>query len=450
MKYFLLAFTFITSISWGQYHEDSLQFRKISDEIMNQGIGYDILRDLCKSIGHRLSGTEAYEDAVKWGAKMLKEAGADSVWLQPVEIPVWERGKESLKIRIGNGKWEEISMLTLGNTEGTNGKNLEAELLVVNNHEEFEKLSEKEVKGKIVLFNYAFRQDFIQTFKGYGDAVNYRWYAPEWVAAKGGVAALVRSVSTAFDDVPHTGTSSYGGKNPVVPAVSIGPATSQRLAEQAKTTKIYARLNSEAAMKPSRMSYQVIGEIKGKDNQVIVVGGHLDSWDVGEGAHDDGAGIVQSIEVIRTFKQLGVQPNHTIRAVLFANEENGSKGSIAYLDSAKAKDEKHIFALESDIGGYSPRGFSLEMSSKKSAEIKKWIPLFEPYGAGEMVDSYSGEDIGRLREIGTECAGFMPDSQRYFDLHHSASDVFEAVNRRELHLGSVVMTQLIYLVDKYW
>lgn len=450
MKYAILLIVFSYGVVFSQSQQDSIQFRKIANEILTNGQGYELLRTLTKKIGHRLSGTKSYEDAVRWGRRSLKEAGADSVWLQPVIVPHWERGRESLEIQIGDGKWENVNLLSLGNTEGTKGKDLIAELIVVQNFEEFNALKAEEVKGKAVLFNYAFRQDFIQTFSGYGDAVSYRWAAPFKVQEKGGVATFVRSVSTAFDDVPHTGTTDRKGGALVTPAVALGPLTSQRLADISGKEKIRIKLNSEATMKKEVSSYQVIGEIRGKDEQVIVVGGHLDSWDVGEGAHDDGAGVVQAIEVIRTFKTLGIQPNHTIRAVLFANEENGSRGSITYLDSAKAKNEPHLFALESDIGGFSPRGFSLEMSPKKSTAVKKWIPLFEPYGAGEMVDSYSGEDVGRLREIGAECAGFMPDSQRYFDLHHSNSDIFQEVNRRELLLGATVMTQLIYMVDKYW
>lgn len=452
MKKFIFYYFLLLSIPvFSQIESDSTEFRKIAHEILNKGKGYEDLRVLTKDIGHRLSGTEAYEEAVRWGVSTLKLAGADTTWLQPVIVPVWKRGIESLMIKSENGKWRSVKMLSLGNSEGTMGKDLTAEIIVVNSFDEFEKLSDNEVKGKMVLFNYAFNQDFIHTGEGYGDAVKYRWATPSIVAKKGGVAVLIRSTSTAFDDVPHTGTTHYDKDVAKIPAVALGPKTADDLANLARSHKIYAKLNSASRMLPDKLTFQVIGEIKGKvDDHIITVGGHLDSWDVGEGAQDDGAGIVQSIEVLRTFKALGIRPNHTIRAVLFANEENGSRGALAYLDSAKARNEIHIFALESDIGGYSPRGFTLDMSNEKSKEIKKWSYLFRPYFSDLFVDSYSGEDVGRLKQIGAATAGLMPDSQRYFDLHHSESDVFEAVNRRELLLGATVMTQLIYLVDKYW
>ena len=198
-------------------------------------------------------------------------------------------------------------------------------------------------------------------------------------------------------------------------------------------------------------SYNVIGEIKGSvfPEQIITVGGHLDSWDLGEGAQDDGAGVVQSIEVIRAIRATGLKPKRTIRAVLFMNEENGGGGADAYLREAKQKKEQHLFALESDGGGYTPRGFSLDMAEVKKEVIRSWASLFIDYGVYDFTNTGSGADIGPLKEIGTALAGLLPDSQRYFDLHHTEMDVFEAVSKRELDLGAVNMTALIWLVSEY-
>lgn len=451
MKKMLFLPLLVGSLLFGQTKEDAKVFRSISDEILTHGQAYNILKDLTKNIGARLSGSPAYEKAVKWAAQELKKAGATKVWVQPVKVPVWVRGKESLKIKIGAGDWQTVNMLSLGNSEGTKGKDLVAEIIVVNNFKEFDQLTKAQVKGKIVLFNYPFQQHYIETFVGYSDAVRYRVSTASLVAKKGGVAALIRSTSTAFDDVPHTGSMHYEEGIKKIPAVALGPKTAERLARLASKTKIFAKLNSEASMQGETLTHSVIGEITGtQDQQVIVVGAHLDSWDVGEGAHDDGTGVVQAIEVIRTFKKLGLKPKHTIRAVLFANEENGVRGGVTYADSLKAHNEPHIFAIESDSGGFSPNGFSFDMTEEQLAKVMPWQPLFKPYDAAKFVPGYSGTDIHPMKEHGVALAGLMPDSQRYFDLHHSPSDVFEAVNRRELLLGATVITQLIYMVDKYW
>ncbi|RXM41420.1 peptidase M28 [Chryseobacterium sp. CH21] len=438
-------------IAFGQSKEDSIQFRKISTEILNNGKGYTELRELTKNIGHRLSGSEAYEKSVKWAEQKLRDAGADKVWLQEVMIPVWERGKESLNIQTSNGKWKNLKMLSLGNSEGTGGKDVSGEIIMVKSMEEYDKLPAEKVKDKIVFFNYAFSQSFIETFKAYGDAAKYRTTAASLTAKKGGKFAIVRSLSSAFDDVPHTGAMRYEDKVSKIPAVAIGSTTADELETLLKNQKITAKLNSNCGMKGEKLSHSVIGEITGKkDQSVIVVGGHLDSWDVGEGAHDDGAGIVQSIEVLRTFKKLGIPNNHTIRVVCFANEENGVKGGIQYGKTVKEKNEKHLFAIETDAGGFAPRGIALDMDDAKRNQIKGWSNLFLPYGVYNFEERFSGTDLYPLHDMGIPAAELMPDSQRYFDIHHTEEDTFEKVNRRELLLGATALTQIIYMIDKNW
>ena len=438
-------------LAFGQSKEDSIQFRKISTEILNNGKGYTELKELTKNIGHRLSGSEAYEKSVKWAEQKLRDAGADKVWLQEVMIPVWERGKESLHIQTSNGKWKSLKMLSLGNSEGTGGKDVSGEIIMVKSMEEYDKLPAEKVKDKIVFFNYAFSQSFIETFKAYGDAAKYRTTAASLTAKKGGKFAIVRSLSSAFDDVPHTGAMRYEDKVSKIPAVAIGSTTADELEALLKNQKVMAKLNSNCGMKGEKLSHSVIGEITGKkDQSVIVVGGHLDSWDVGEGAHDDGAGIVQSIEVLRTFKKLGIQNNHTIRVVCFANEENGVKGGIQYGKTVKEKNEKHLFAIETDAGGFAPRGIALDMDDAKRNQIKSWSNLFLPYGVYNFEERFSGTDLYPLHDMGIPAAELMPDSQRYFDIHHTVEDTFEKVNRRELLLGATALTQIIYMIDKNW
>ncbi|RQO30582.1 peptidase M28 [Taibaiella sp. KBW10] len=428
---------------------DSVMAKNISNEIMLHGAAYDNLRVLCKTIGHRLSGSPQQDKAIAWGKALLEQSGADKVWLQPVMVPKWTRGKESLRIK-NEGKWISIPMLSLGNSEGTNGKTLSAEIIYFDNMDALKAAPEAAVKGKIVFLNYAFRQDFLKTFDAYSDIAAYRFNGANVAAKKGAVGLIIRSLSTGLKDVPHTGSMRYEDEVQKIPALAIGNSTAAALGDWCKKGKPVAELRSECGMKEMVMAYNVIGELQGTQEGYLVVGGHLDSWDVGEGAQDDGAGCVQSIEVLRTLKKLNIKPKHTIRVVLFANEENGMKGGLAYADSAKAKNERHILALESDEGGYTPRGFSLKMTDADRATIKTWKNIFFPMGVYDFEEEGGGVDIGPLAKQGCRLAGLMPDSQRYFDMHHSQNDVFEDVNKRELHLGAVAMTTFIYMADQYF
>lgn len=443
---------FLGGILFSQTKQDSLQFKNISDEMLVNGIAYENLRDLTQNIGHRLSGSAAYEKSVDWAVSKLKEAGADKVWKEEVMVPVWERGKESLQIKDKSGKWKTLKMLSLGNSEGTRGKDVEAEIIIVKTKEAFDQLSAEQVKGKIVFFNYAFNQKFISTGQAYGDASIYRRASASWAEKKGAKAVIIRSLSSAFDDVPHTGMMRYEADDlSKIPAVAIGPKSADELEKTLKTQKVFAKLNSNATMKGEKLSYSVIGEITGnKDKSVIVAGGHLDSWDVGEGAQDDGAGIVQSIEILRTFKKLGIKNNHTIRVVCFANEENGVKGGNQYAENIKKNKENHLFAIESDGGGFTPRGIALVMSPEKRKQIQSWRNLFVPYGIHNFEWQYAGTDIEPMQEQNVPLAELVPDSQRYFEIHHSEEDTFDKVNRRELLLGAAAMGQLIYMIDKNW
>ncbi len=432
--------------------DDSLMMRRISDHIMLHGQCYNDLRVLCKDIGNRLSATPEAEQAVQWGKKVLEEAGADRVWLQPVMVPHWHRGQEHLALKYdGQRVFEQVKMTSLGNTVGTDGKILDAAIIMVQNFEEFEQLSEKEVRNKIVFFNYRFRQDLIHTFAGYSDAGPYRWKGPSIASRKGAAGVIIRSVSTGLDNAPHTGSLRYAYDVKPIPAVAIGNTTADRLEKECRKGAVRAQLQSDCKMMEDVLSYNVIGEIKGSEHpeEIVLVCGHLDSWDLGDGAHDDGSGCVQSIEVIRAFKEMGIRPKRTIRAVLFMNEENGLKGGYAYADSAKSRNEQHILGIESDAGGFSPRGFSLDMSEERIAHIMQFQKYFIDYGVYDFTQRHGGADITPIHRAGMPAAGLLPDVQRYFDLHHTENDVFEKVNHRELKLGAVVMTQLVYLISEH-
>ena len=451
MKFRILSILAI-GLAYTSSAQDSLMFRKIADEVMLHSTCYNNLRVLCKDIGHRISGSPEAAKAVSWGEKAMREAGADRVWLQPCDVPYWYRGKESLLLNIG-GQFKQVDALSLGNSDGTGGKTIEAPIIMVHNFDEFKALPESAVRGKIVYFNYRFRQDLIFTFEGYGDAVRYRGAGPGIAAAKGAVAIIIRSMSTGEDDFPHTGATHRIDSIKTAPSMAIGNRTADKLEQACEKGEVMAQMTSECHMMPKMVrSYNVIGEIKGTQSpeHIITVGGHLDSWDVGEGANDDGAGCVQSIEVIRAFKALGIRPTCTIRAVLFMNEENGQKGGQAYADSAKADGERHVVAIETDAGGFSPRGIGMEMTEAQKEHIRQYKNLFFPYGVYDFSRDGGGSDISPLHEkSGVPLAELIPDSERYFDVHHTNNDTFENVNHRELKLGAAVLAQFIWLVSEH-
>lgn len=431
---------------------DSALLSRIATHVLTQGKCYDDLRVLCKQVGHRLSGSPQAEKAIAWGEAALKEAGCDRVWLQAVEVPKWERGEEHLALQFGPGAdFVDVPVLSLGNSEGTGDKVVKAGIVMVQSFDELKKLQPDQIKGKFIFLNYRFRHEFPQSFSAYGDAVKYRWQGPEIVADARIAGIIIRSISSGIDDYPHTGSTKYIDKDHVFPLVAVGNKTADKLEAACRKGPAAAMLRSNCGMKGVAMSYNVIGEITGssRPNDYMAVGGHLDSWDVGEGAHDDGAGCVQAIEVLRTFKALHIRPKHTIRAVLFMNEENGAKGGRAYADSAKNRNEHHVVALESDAGGFSPRGFELTWSPAQKKAFLTYAPLLLRYGIYDFEKEGGGVDVGFLKNNGCVIGELIPDSQRYFDVHHTQNDVFETVNHRELKLGAAAMTQFLFLLDQH-
>ena len=457
MKYGLLFFFALAlSSTLMAQSEDSLFIRRIADCILENGKAYEDLRTLTKKVGGRLAGSPGMYKAEAWGYKTMQEAGADKTWLQACMVPHWVRGgKDEVTAFYSptGGKEQKtkiLDVIALGNSTGSN-KPIKTGIVEVKNFADLE-AKKNQVKGKIVFYNYLFQNSFVHTFQAYSDAVVYRGQGPSRAAKYGALAAIVRSMSNSTDNNPHTGATNYNDSFAKIPAVAIGLQDAEWLSKALQDGSVSGTLQTHGKFLPDTIGHNVIGELKGTEfpNEYITVGGHLDSWDPAEGAHDDGAGCVQTIEVLRTLKALGYQPKHTIRFVLFANEENGTRGGRKYAEEAQAKGEKHIFALESDEGGFTPRGFGISASDLQLAKAAAWKPLLAPYGACEIQRGGGGSDIGPLaRVLNTPLAGFMPDSQRYFDVHHARNDVFENVNKRELELGAVNMAALIYLVDKY-
>lgn len=432
-------------------NEDSLFIKRISDFILTKGKSYEDLRYLTKKVGARLSGSPGMYKAETWGLQTMKEAGADNAWLQQCMVPNWVRGgKDEAKAIIGKSKPRSLDVLALGNSVGSM-KPLTKEVIEVTSFSELE-AKKDQVKGKIVFYNYPFNNTFVNTFSAYRDASPYRGQGPSRASRYGAAGVIVRSMSHSTDNFPHTGSTSYNDSFPKIPAVAIGLQDADWLSSKLKSSAVSVTLHTHGKMLPDTIGHNVIGELKGTEfpNEFITVGGHLDSWDAAEGAHDDGAGCVQTIEILRALKALGYQPKRTIRFVLFANEENGLRGGNKYAEEAKVKGEKHLFALESDAGGFTPRAFGVSASEQQFQKISSWKSLLAPYGITEINRGGGGADIGPLaRNLGTPVAGLTPDSQRYFDYHHARNDVFEAVNKRELQLGAINMAALIYLVDKY-
>ena len=310
------------------------------------------------------------------------------------------------------------------------------------------------IRGKIIFYNRPMDPTLINTFQAYGGSVNQRTQGAVEAAKLGAIGVIVRSMTTSLDDYPHTGSMYYEGLslNQRIPAAAISTNGAELLSSMLSLNpniKFFFRQNSKNF--PDVLSHNVIAQINGseKPDEIIVIGGHLDSWDLGDGSHDDGAGIVQSMEVLRILKDLNYLPKRTIRVVLFANEENGLRGGTKYAEEAILNNEKHFFALESDAGGFTPRGFSFDTSEKEFKTIKKFENLFIKYGMDNFFIGGSGADIGPLKNGEVILAGLRPDTQRYFDYHHAASDTFDKINKRELELGAAAMTALVYLLDNY-
>ena len=431
---------------------EEAMLQRFFSESLTHGAAYENLRALTTQHPGRLAGSKSLEGAVIWGQKALTALGLDRVYTQDVMVPHWERGApESVSLLPSTGAAVTLAAVALGNSIATPSAGITAEVIEVKSLGDLETLGREKIAGKIVFFNGPMDPTFVNPGRAYGAAGDQRNRGPIAAAKFGAVAALTRSLTHAQNDIPHTGATAYLPEGGNIPACALSTVAADRLsAALAADPKLRVAMTTHTSWHPDALSHNVIGEIRGSEfpDQIIIVGGHLDSWDIAPGAHDDGSGIVQSIEVLRLFKALGLKPRHTLRAVCFTNEENGLRGGTAYADAARKSGEKHLFALETDNGGFQPRGFQLGSSQFDAvARASRWSALFAPYGLFTFTPGRGGADVGPLYVLGTTVGELTPDSQRYFDLHHTTANSIDQVNARELHLGAAALASLIWLVD---
>jgi carboxypeptidase Q len=430
---------------------DSIFIRKIYDEALLRGKAYEDLRQLCKDIGPRLSGSSEAQMAVEWSEQKMKSYGFDKVYLQEIKVPHWERGtKETAWLRNKKGELTKLHLLALGGSIGTNGI-LTGEVVEFKTLDELKAAKRSQVEGKIVFLNQPMDAAQIQTFKAYGLCYGIRGNGAVESGKLGAKAVVIRSLGLPTDQHPHTGSMHYENDVTKIPAGALSTQDADLLSESLKNGKVELILEMDCRSFPDAVSYNVIAELTGSKfpNEIITFGGHLDSWDAGEGAHDDGAGVIHCLEALRILKELRYKPEHTLRVVFFMNEENGNMGGKSYATWVKEKGEKHIAAMESDRGGFSPRGFGCDGTDAQVKFLQSMASNFKNYDLHVFEKGYGGVDIGPLKDSfpGIPLFGFIPDSQRYFDFHHAPSDVFENVNKRELELGAAAIASFVYLLD---
>lgn len=451
---FFILTVFTIKAQFVDFHRDSVMLRNIYTQALTEGKAYNWLHHICYNVGARLSGSYGEKKMIAYTQEELGKLGL-KVNLQSVMVPHWVRGlPEYAYIETAKDKTINVPILALGGSVATPATGIKASVVEFKSLQDLENADINQVVGKIVFLNGALPNAMINTFDAYGACGSQRYSGARIAVDKGAVAVIVRSLSHKVDNHPHTGVMSYENlpKSRQIPAAAISTQGADLLSSLLSLNpnlQFYFKQNCRTlADVPSS---NVIAEIKGSTypDEIIAFGAHLDSWDVGHGAHDDGAGVAQSMEVIRIFNHLNYKPKRTIRIVLFANEENGARGGLKYAEESKKRNENHIFALESDAGGFAPRGFAFSGEAKKIAKVKSWSKLFEPYYIHLFEKGYPGTDINPLKNDRTLLAGLTPDSQRYFDHHHCQTDVFEAVNKRELELGAATMASMIYLIDQY-
>ena len=447
-----LAVLFLNGITLFAQTKEEQTLKDIYKSSLTNSKCYSWLDYLSNKIGSRLSGSASAEKAVQYTKTQLETLGLDRVYLQEVMVPKWVRGEKETAFIQDNNTKINVPICALGGSVATAKNGLTAEVIEVHSITELEALGAK-IKGKIVFFNRPMEKEQIETFNAYSGCVDQRFTGAKEASKFGALGTIVRSMNLRLDDFPHTGAQSYGDikKLQYIPVAAISTIGAELLSKKLKSNpKLKFYFKQSCKQMDDVLSYNVIGEIKGSEHpeNIMVVGGHLDSWDLADGSHDDGAGVVQSMEVVNIFKNLGYKPKNTIRVVLFMNEENGGKGGKKYEELAQANKENHIFALESDSGGFSPRGFSLESDDANFNKIVGWKNLFEPYLIHSFVKGHSGSDIEPLTSKTIVKAGLKPDSQRYFDYHHALNDKFDAINKRELELGAATMASLMYLMDQ--
>ena len=438
-KYFLFFLIFL-NLSFS----NSIQgkYKNIATKIITNAkvdsTAYKRLEYLCDTYGPRLSGSKNLERSIKWILKKMKEDKLENVKGQRVKVPTWIRGQESAMLMKPFKR--KLSMLGLGGSISTPKTGITSEVIVVNNFDEL-KIKEKEIKGNIVLFNVPFTT--------YGETVSYRFYGASKAASFGAKASLVRSIGPWSMNTPHTGVMTYDEKYSKIPHAALTMEDAMMLGRlYDRGEKITIKLNMEAKTLPDRWSKNIISELIGSTypDEVIVIGGHIDSWDVGQGVHDDAGGCIVAWETLRLIKNLGLQPKRTIRCVLWTNEENGSRGNQAYRDMVKDQIDNQILAIESDAGVFAPKGFGFTGSDKARAIVSDIHELLEPIGAHKISDGGRAVDIAPLNDLGVPVMSLKVDDSKYFWYHHSEADTFDKVEFEEFNNCIAAMAIMAFVV----
>jgi Zn-dependent M28 family amino/carboxypeptidase len=448
--HFLLLLFLMNGLLGYSQSEDEQLIKQIFDNVLTNEDAYNNLEYLCTNAPGRLIGSEESLIAQKYMKEYFEELGVDRVFYQEFTSPAWKCDSAVVSIISEDGQIIQLATDALGPSSATTAGGIEAEVIEVNGLKEVEDLGREKIEGKIIFYNRPWDPTFIRTFGGYSAAVNQRARGPAKAAEYGAVGVIVRSVTNAMDHHPHTGSTRYDDK--LIPAVAIATLDADLLSQQLKENpKLKVQLFVDAEEIEETKTYNLIAEITGteKPEEFIVVAGHIDAWHNTPGAHDDGAGCVQAADVVRIFKELGIENKRTIRAVMYMDEELYQSGGKAYADAVGISGEKHLLAMEADGGGFTPRMFTVNASEEVVKHISSFQPLLQPYGIDEIKAGWGGVDIGPLKQYGIPLVGYGTDSQRYFDMHHSPNDTFDNINFRELQLGSGCMASLVYLIDKY-
>jgi carboxypeptidase Q len=411
--------------------------RRLIAEGTSTSFAWDRLAELGDTFGHRLSGSGNLEAAIRWAAREMRRDGLD-VRLDPVKVPHWVRGAESLEI-VSPGR-HPLPMLGLGNSVGTTPAGVEAELAIVHSFRELDAAGDS-LKGRIVLFHVPFTT--------YGETVVYRSDGPSRAAAKGAVAMLIRAVGPAGLRTPHTGMLRYADGHPQIPAAAVSAEDADRLLRmQKRGTKVRLRLRMEAKFLPDADSFNVIGELRGRElpDEIVVVSGHFDSWDVGTGSTDDGGGCVVSWEAVRLMKKLGLRPRRTVRVVLFTNEENGLRGALDYRERYKTQLANHVLMFESDSGLFKPTGFGFSGTDSARRTIEEIASLLEGIGTNTIGASGGGADIGPSVQAANVPAMSLDADGNYFLIHHTPADTVDKIDPKDMATASASIAVMAYVV----
>jgi hypothetical protein len=455
MRVFLLtALLFGTTATFAaepSTEADAAFLRRLYDAALAENTAYARLGELVTRHPGRISGSKNLEGAILWTKAVLEQQGVDRLELQPVMVPHWERGApESVRLLATDRRSEILTATALGGSVPTPAGGLRAPVVELHSLDE---LKTADVEGKIVFFNRPMRPQDLHPGTAYGGAGDQRNKGPAAAAKHGAVGVLTRSLTHRLDDVPHTGNTSYLPDVPRIPAAALSTLAADQLsaALRADPARQVELVINSRWFDPAP-SHNVIAEIRGSEfpEKILLVGGHLDSWDITPGAHDNGTGVVQSMEVLRLFQKLGYRPRHTLRCVLFTAEENGSAGGKEYARVAAEKKEQHILALESDGGGDQPHHLQLGNPAGDAHVLaERWLPLLAPYDILRFEAGTGGADVSPLLPHGNTVGQILPYSQRYFDYHHATTDTLDKVNPRELQLGAAALASLIYLADQH-